>query len=246
MPSTGKKREMSLAVSMIRTETPDIKTFRFDLGPEKPFPFLPGQFVILSTELWNPKKNRMGPVNRAFSIASSPLESDYIEVAVKRYPNGRMTHWLHDHAKVGQAMKVKGPQGDFIFREGETDELVLIAGGIGVAPYRSIVRTILERKLPVRVRLFYSARTPADFAYREEFESLAGRYPNFSCLLTVTREHAGWEGRVGRLDESLFAEPLENPRSLYYLCGPDTMIRQLRTLLQGKGAAPEAVRSERW
>jgi ferredoxin-NADP reductase len=237
---------MSLTVSMIRTETPDIKTFRFDLGPEKPFPFLPGQFVILSTEIWNPRKNRMGPVNRAFSIASSPLEADYLEVAVKRYPNGRMTHWLHDKVKTGQAMTVKGPEGEFVFREGESDELVLVAGGIGVAPYRSMARFILEKNLPVRVRLLYSARTPADFAYREEFESLAGRHADFSCILTVTREHAGWKGRVGRLDEELFADPLQNPKSLYYLCGPDPMIRQLRSMLKDKGVAPGAVRSERW
>jgi len=143
-------------------------------------------------------------------------------------------------------MTVKGPQGDFVFTEGESDELVLVAGGIGIAPFRSMIRYILEKKLPVKIRLLYSARTASGFAYREELERLAERHAGFSCLLTVTREHEGWTGRVGRLDEAAFGESLENPKALYYLCGPDEMIREIRKLLLDRGAAPEAVRSERW
>jgi ferredoxin-NADP reductase len=245
MPAMDQK-VMKLSVSKITVETPDTKTFRFDLGSYKPFPFLPGQFIIVTAELFNPKRNKVAPVNRAFSISSSPLEEDYLEITVKKYQDGRMTPWLHDSVVVGQAFDVKGPDGKFVFREGETDELVLIAGGIGIAPYRSIIRYILARGLPVRIRLIYSARTPADFAYQSEFDGLVKKHPNFECLYTVTREHEGWTGRTGRVDATLLQNYLGNPKALYYICGPDQMIKELTETLRKIGVADEAIRSERW
>lgn len=237
---------MQLPVSKITVETPDTKTFRLDLGPHKPFFFLPGQFIIVTAELWNPRRNRTAPVNRAFSISSSPLEKDYLEITAKKYQDGRMTPWFHDSVQVGQVLSVKGPDGKFVFREGETDELVLIAGGIGIAPYRSIIRYILTQRLPVGIRLIYSARTPKDFAYKAEFDDKTAKHPNFQCLYTVTREQKGWTGRVGRVDEAFLQGYLGNPKALFYLCGPDRMIRDLTETLKKMGVAGQAIRSERW
>lgn len=245
MPAKDHK-VMQLPVSLITVETPDTKTVRLGLGPNNPFPFLPGQFIIITAELWNPRRNRMVPVNRAFSISSSPTEVDYLEITAKKYQDGRMTPWLHDTVQVGQVLSVKGPDGEFVFREGESDELVLIAGGIGIAPYRSIIRYILTRRLPVQIRLIYSARTPEDFAYKAEFDDKTAKHPNFRCLYTVTREHKGWNGRVGRVDEALLRNYAGNPKALYYLCGPDRMISDLTETLKKLGVAREAIRSERW
>ncbi len=245
MPPVAQK-VMQLPVSRITVETPDTKTFCLDLGPHKPFSFISGQFIIATAEIWNPRKNRMGPVHRAFSIASSPLEKDHLEITAKKYPGGRMTPWLHDSVEVGQVLNVKGPDGNFVFKEEETDEIVLIAGGIGIAPYRSIIRYIFSKKLQVQIRLIYSARTPHDFAYKSEFDLLITQHPNFECLYTVTREHEGWSGRVGRVDEPLIQQYLSNPRALYYLCGPDPMILKLTGILQKLGIGIETIRSERW
>ena len=240
------EKEMELRVSKITVETPDTKTFRFDLGPHKPFQFIPGQYVILSTDLWNPRKQRMGIVHRAFSIASSPLEKDYIEITAKRYPEGRMTGWLHDTVQVGQGMTVQGPKGEFVYEEGKSDELILIAGGIGIAPFRSMTRYVLARELPVQIRLFYTARTPGDFAFKPEFEDAARRYPNFHCIFTVTREHGGWAGRVGRVDRDLLRPHVTNPNARFYLCGPDPMIRDLRQVLEELSVAISAIFAEKW
>ena len=245
MPAKDQK-VMQLPVSLITVETPDTKTLRLDLGHNKPFSFLPGQFIIITAELFNPKRNKVAPVNRAFSISSSPLEKDYLEITAKKYQDGRMTPWLHDAVQVGLVLSVKGPDGKFVFYEGESDELVLIAGGIGIAPYRSIIRTILARGLPVRIRLIYSARTPVDFAYKAEFDDKTAKHPNFQCLYTVTREHEGWNGRVGRMDEAILQDYLGNPKALYYLCGPNRMIQELTETLKKMGVEGSAIRSERW
>ncbi|MBI3610239.1 MAG: hypothetical protein HY204_06005 [Nitrospirae bacterium] len=246
MPARDQK-EMKLIVSEIRTETPEIKSFRFDLGLNKPFPFRPGQFMIIKAEVWNPKRNRMGPVNRAFSLSSSPTDEDYIEIAAKRYEGGRLTPWLHDSVKVGDVLNVKGPEGQFVFTEGESDEIVLIAGGIGIAPYRSMIRYILTKGLPAQVKLLYSARTPADFAFKPEFDAAAQGHPNFHCVYTITRP-AGlpWSGRIGRFDEAFFRDHLGPVGTLYYLCGPDRMIKEQAQILTTLGVPYPMILSERW
>ena len=244
---------MQLRVSTIRQETPDSKSFCLVTplvtpSPVSSFSFLPGQFLTLTAELWNPKRNRPGPVHRAFSISSSPLDQDGVEIAAKRYEAGRMTPWLHDTVHEGQMLDVKGPDGEFVFREGETDELILIAGGIGIAPFRSMIRYIVQKGLPVQVRLLYSARTPADFAFADEFNALAARAANFRCLYTVTRPAtaAEWSGRVGRVDEALLREQIGSGRALYYLCGPNIMINDTAGILLRLGVDEPRIRFERW
>ncbi|MBI3596987.1 MAG: hypothetical protein HY203_07545 [Nitrospirae bacterium] len=241
------QKQMNLVISEIRQETPEIKSFRFDLGSNKPFPFRPGQFVIITAEVWNPKRNRMGTANRAFSLSSSPTEEDFIEIAAKRYPEGRLTPWLHDTVKVGDILNVKGPEGNFVFTESESDELVLIAGGIGIAPYRSMIRYILAKGLPVRVTLLYSARTPADFAFKPEFDAAMDHFSNFHCIYTVTRpDPTPWTGRVGRFDEAFLRDHLGPVGTLYYLCGPDRMIKDCAQTLTALGVSYPLIRSERW
>ena len=238
---------MKLAVSEIRQETPEIKSFRFDLGSNKPFPFRPGQFIIITAEIWNPKRNRIGPANRAFSLSSSPTEKEYIEIAAKRYLDGRLTPWLHDTVKTGDILNVKGPEGQFVFTEGESDGIVLIAGGIGIAPYRSMIRYILVKELPVQVKLLYSARTPADFAFKKEFDKAMKQHPNLHCVYTITRpDQTPWAGRVGRFDETFFRDHLGPVGTLYYLCGPDRMIKEQAQILTALGVPYPLIRSERW
>ena len=238
---------MKLAVSEIRQETPEIKSFRFDLGSNKPFPFRPGQFVVITAEVWNPKRNRIGPANRAFSLSSSPTEKEYIEIAAKRYLDGRLTPWLHDTVKTGDILNVKGPEGQFVFTEGESDGIVLIAGGIGIAPYRSMIRYILVKELQVQVKLLYSARTPADFAFKKEFDKAMKQHPNLHCVYTITRpDQTPWAGRVGRFDEAFFRDHLGPVGTLYYLCGPDRMIKEQAQILTALGVPYPMIRSERW
>jgi len=239
--------QMNLIVGEIRRETPEIKSFRCDLGSNKPFPFRPGQFVIITAEVWNPKRNRMGTANRAFSISSSPTDEDFIEIAAKRYTGGRLTSWLHDTVKVGDILNIKGPEGNFVFKEGESDELVLIAGGIGIAPYRSMIRYILAKGLPVRVTLLYSARTPVDFAFKAEFDAAMKQHSNFRCIYTITRpDPTPWTGRIGRVDEALLRDYLGPVGTLYYLCGPDQMIKKCAQTLAALDVPYSRIRSERW
>jgi len=245
--SARDQKQMKLVVSGIRQETPEIKSFRCDLGSNQTFPFRPGQFVIITAEVWNPKRNRMGAANRAFSLSSSPTEKDFIEIAAKRYPDGRLTPWLHDTVKVGDILNIKGPEGNFVYTEDESNELVLIAGGIGIAPYRSMIRYILAKGLSVKVTLLYSARTPVDFAFKSEFDLEMKQHSNLRCVYTITRpDLTPWTGRIGRIDEALLRNYLGPVGTLYYLCGPDQMIKECAQTLTALNVSNSHIRSERW
>lgn len=236
---------MQLHVSEIRAETADTKTVQFRL--EEDLPFLPGQFITLTAEIWNPKRLQFAPVHRAFSITSSPTDRGILEIAAKRYPDGRMSAWLHDTLKTGDNVAVKGPQGSFVFQEGETDEIVLIAGGIGIAPFRGVVRYIDAKRLPVHVTLLYSARTPADFVFDDELRAIMRRNPCMRCVFTITRpSDLPWTERVGRIDGAMLKQHLGGPNTVYYICGPEALIRESTQQLKDLNVLPERVRTEKW
>jgi ferredoxin-NADP reductase len=124
--------------------------------------------------------------------------------------------------------------------------MILIAGGIGVAPFRSFIRYALEKPSSHDVVLFYSARTPGDFAFKEEFDHLAAHFPRFRCFYTVTRESRNWNGRIGRIDIPLLKETLQTPKTLFYLCGPQGMVDALSLDLETAGIPKAGILSEVW
>lgn len=230
-------------------ETPDIRTFRLEIPPGTAFSFLPGQHIIVTASLWSPKRQKPVPVHRAFSISSSPLEVEagYIEFSARRYPGGRMTAWLHGEVREGDTLRVAGPYGEFVLREEEWDEVVLVAGGIGVAPFRSMIRYIFGKGLPISVHLYYSARTPEDFAFRDEWDHLAQVHPHqFQVVYTVTRDPEGWPGRMGRIQAAWLEPFVTRSRTGFFLCGPEALIEDLSRDLERMGVAPERIRWEKW
>ncbi len=196
---------LELKVQRIIRETRDVKTFRLSGEGPIPFDFFPGQFLILSFRLYDPSKGREVNKNRAFSVSSSPTDRDYLEVTVKK--TGRVTRHMHETLGEGDTVRVKNRAGEFYYREGMGERLVLIAGGTGVAPLMSMIRYIGARRLPVGLILLYSNRTPEEFAFSRELEEQERQIPGFRCLHTVTRpEGHAWNGRIGRIGQPMLEE----------------------------------------
>ena len=95
---------------------------------------LPGQFVSLTV------RPEGEPVTRSYTIASSPTQPDYCEITVKREDQGVVSGYLHQLVHVGELLQIMGPAGRFTFTEPDGDSVVLIAGGVGVTPFMSIIR----------------------------------------------------------------------------------------------------------
>ncbi|MBI5379193.1 MAG: ferredoxin reductase [Nitrospirae bacterium] len=241
------RKDLTLRIDEIISETPDTKTFRFYLPPGEQLDFLPGQFVSLVMMVpdasGEPRKR-----SRAFSIASSPTETRYLDLTVKINMGGEMTPYLLYHAQVGEEVRVKGPKGTFTFQEGMGERLLLIAGGSGIVPSMCLLRYLVAKDLPVRARLLYAAKTPEDLIFRKDLDAMAAAHPRIRIDYTITKpQGTGWTGRTGRIDEPLLREVLnESSYDLVYLCGPPPMVEHLVTHLLALGYPPERIKTEKW
>ena len=222
-----------------------MKTFRLESGSPLPFEFFPGQFIVLSFEIFNPSKGRMVHKNRAFSISSSPTEKNYLEITVKK--TGRVSTFMHETLKEGNFLAIKNRSGEFYFQEGMAQELVLISGGTGIAPLMSMIRYIAQRKLLVKITLFHSNKTPEDIIFQKELQNLESRNALLRCVHTITRpEGYNWQGPTGRINQALLEQNISNKQALFYICGPKAMIQTCVEHLKGLGVDPSYIKLEKW
>jgi ferredoxin-NADP reductase len=219
-----------------RQDTPDVWTLRMDLS-EHPVEYKAGQFV----EVGLPGE----AAHRAFSIATSPTEKGYLEVTVRRFADGVVSPRLCD-APVGQLLDVKGPFGVFTYATGTHPDLLLVAGGTGVAPFRAMIKLIEDQGGTERVRLMYSLRTPADLIYREELMRWV-REGRVELTLTATRgSDPDWPHGTGRFTREAVLKSLEGLDPLCFLCGPKEMLLQTQAWLLEAGLDRKRVKREAW
>ena len=202
-------------VTDIRIDTPDVKTFRVE-APEggKVFEHMPGQCAMLSIP---------GVGEAMFSITSSPTNKEYMEFSIKKC--GCLTSWLHA-MDVGQMITLRGPYGNAFPVETELKgkDLLFIAGGIGLAPIRSVINYCrAHRENYGHLAVVYGSRTKEDLFAYEEITKEWMNEKNMDVYLTIDREEEGWDGHVGFVPT--YAEELKFDTSMTaVLCGPPVMI----------------------
>jgi NAD(P)H-flavin reductase len=203
-------------VTDIRIDTPDVKTFRV-LTPDgvKPFEHMPGQCAMLAIP---------GVGEAMFSITSSPTNRDYMEFSIKKC--GCLTEWLHA-MDIGQQITIRGPYGKPFPVETELKgkDLLFIAGGIGLAPLRSVINYVRDnRENYGSVQIVYGARSKDDLVDYNEIISEWMADDGVEVNLTIDREQEGWDGHVGFIPN--FVKEL-NPdlKKTVLMCGPPVMIK---------------------
>ena len=203
-------------VTDIRIDTPDVKTFRV-LTPDgkKPFEHMPGQCAMLSIP---------GVGEAMFSITSSPTNTEYMEFSIKKC--GCLTDWLHA-MEVGQQVCVRGPYGKNFPVEDELKgkDLLFIAGGIGLAPLRSVINYVRDKRENYgSVQIIYGARSKDDLVdYREIIEEWMND-SGIEVNLTIDREQEGWDGHVGFIP-NFVTELNPDLKKTVLMCGPPVMIK---------------------
>ena len=226
-------------IERITPMTHDIKEFRFSLKDPKVMEFKAGQYVQIDSK---PYPGMAEQVSRAYSISSVPSETDAVELIIRLVPNGICTTFMHEHVKEGDTITMRGPFGDFYLREG-ADELIFIAGGSGLAPVKSMVFDILEKKLDKKMTFFFGAVTKKDLYYVELFKDLEKRYENFRYIpaLSGPLPEDKWEGEVGLITD-VVAKYVETPDNKQaYLCGSPGMINACINVLSGIGLTEEEI-----
>jgi len=213
----------------IRDEIQDVKTFFWhfeDPTKEKVFrTFMPGQFAMVSL---------FGAGEIAISLPPSPTE-DKLFFTTRRV--GSATTVMHK-LKAGDRFAVRGPYGNgFPMKQYEGRNLIIVAGGIGLIPLRSIILYALHNRSKYgKIQVFYGARTSKDLLYTENLKQWQAD-KGFECYLTVDRAEDGWKNNVGVVG-SLFKMPgVEMPvdNTTVFVCGPPIMFRFVLADLQKMG-----------
>ncbi|MEM8712722.1 MAG: FHA domain-containing protein [Planctomycetota bacterium] len=226
------KGELTLRVADIIEETWDTKTFRLVGASNTLFSYKPGQFVTMTVPIDGK------PVNRSYSISSSPSRPHTLELTIKRVPGGLVSNWMNDRVSLGDEIKVRGPAGRFSCFNYPSRKMLCIAGGSGITPIMSMLRWIVDTAADVDVVLLYSGKSPSDFIFKKELETISARHNGLRVLFTVTSSWSGtdsWTGLTGRCTDRMIE--LVAPDVLerhVFLCGPkpfsDAMKEQLRCL----------------
>ena len=225
-----------LRVSSVRKATPSASIIRLDLQGT-PFPYQPGQAAAIGVA--------DGDLRVPYSKASAPVESQrgrYLDFLTRRDPASRLIG-----VRRGSRLAVEGPFGTFTFPAKPSEEnFLFVAGGIGIAPLRSMIRQAVLLRQPGKLRLLYSARSPDDFAYLPELRALARR-GHIDLALTVTREaRSGWHGERGRITPDRLAPLINSPETLCFVCGPTSMVDAVPRMLRDLGIDGQRIRIEEW
>ena len=217
-------------VATIKQETPRVKSFTLDLPMW--MPHMPGQHY--DVRLTAPDGYR---AQRSYSIASSPLDRDEIELTIDRLEDGEVSPYFHDVVVEGDQVEVRGPFASYFVWRGESPVL-LVGGGSGVVPLMCILRHRRRAMPEIPMRLVYSVRYPDDVIFADELGD--------DVVLTYTREApAGWTGHTGHIDAELLREPATGAR-LAFVCGSNGFVETGSGLLLDLGMDPSVIRTERF
>lgn len=187
---------------------------------------------------------------RSYSIASAP-GSDRLELMVERLDDGEVSPFLHDVARAGDRLQLRGPiGGHFVWDAASGGPLLLVAGGSGVAPLMSMLRHRARMAPDVRALLVYGARTWADLVYRDELIDAAARDPHFTFLIATSRDAARRDGdRVGRIDRAVLRDALDRWALVpahAYVCGSTGFVETVAGALVAEGVDASLIRTERY
>jgi ring-1,2-phenylacetyl-CoA epoxidase subunit PaaE len=234
-----------LRVCDVRADTDDARVVTFDVPAAlaQTFAFTPGQYLTL--------RRPGADVRRSYSICAAPGEA--LRVGVRRVPGGEFSGWLHTELKAGDSLEVMEPQGRFGSALAKQPRRVLaVAGGSGITPILSIVKTVLEGDAAARVTLLYGNRQARSTMFKEEIEDLKNRHlTRLAVHVVFSREAMDAPLAAGRLDAGKIASFLRLAGGAAavdeaFVCGPHAMNDEVEAALLAAGIAPERIHIERF
>ena len=219
-------------ITDIREETPDTKTFLVvGENAPKPFAHMPGQCAMIGVP---------GVGEAMFSISSSPTNGEFMEFSIKCV--GKLTNFLHGMAPY-KKVTIRGAYGrPFpVSDELKGKNLLFIAGGIGLAPLRSVIRYTFDKRADYgSLNIVYGARSARDLVFLNEIRNEWKSVPDTKTFLTIDREDENWDGHVGFVP-SYVSDLGFKPDSIALVCGPPIMIKYTLEALIKNGFSKEQV-----
>ena len=226
-----------------KVEGTDVMSFKFNKQNDRLenkilFDYTAGQFAFFDIgEVYNDPK---GPI-RHFTISSSPTENFIMfSTRIRDSPYKKRLSTLQEGAKV----KVRGPEGQFVLHQDYSKPAVFLSGGIGVTPFRSMIKYATDRQLPTRIIMFDSNRDRGNILFRKDFDDWEKVNKNLKIIYTIdeNEQHKqslstanDWKGEYGRINKAMILKYIDTNvlnNSILYICGPPGMLKAMQALLQ--------------
>jgi len=231
------------SASLTKREEMAERTMAFHFSKPADFQFRAGQ--AMDVTLLNPPETDGEGNTRTFTIASAPFDADLMittrmrDTAFKR---------VLGNAAPGLEVKIEGPTGSLVLPRKAEKPAVLLAGGIGITPFVSIIRQATHDQAPHQIYLFYSNRRPEDACFLDLLSEAARQNPNFHLIATMTemsKSRREWKGETGYINKDCLAKhlpALQGP--IYYLAGPPGMVTAMRGMVTNAGVDEDDIRTE--
>ncbi|HET8792697.1 MAG TPA: Rieske 2Fe-2S domain-containing protein [Nitrososphaeraceae archaeon] len=239
-----------------KVEDTDVMSFKFknrdddddvyDAENKTLLDYTAGQFAFFDIgEVYNDPK---GPI-RHFTISSSPTENFIMfTTRIRDSPYKKRLVTLERGTKV----KVKGPEGQFVLHQDYSNPAIFLSGGIGVTPFRSMIKYATDMQLPLKIIMFDSNRNRNNILFKKEFDEWASLNKNLKIIYTISEKDQNdeqsllsssplstatedWKGEYGRINKAMilkYADTSILNNSIFYICGPPSMLKAMQSLLQ--------------
>lgn len=217
---------MNVTFEFIENHTPEIKTFWF--RPEKTHHYVAGQF----TEMYLPHKADKRGQKRWFTLSSSPTE-ELMGITTKFVENGSSFKREMLRLPPGHKLDLAEPMGDFILPKDVTVPLLFIAGGMGITPFRSILKELSDKKEKRNVVMLYGAQNEQDFVFTDLITSVSSKH-NF----IVSSPSNTWTGLSGHITLERIKSAADLSKVMIYFSGPEPMVEGFYKQLRDYGIPP--------
>ena len=232
-------REYKAEVIALRNLTADIREITLQLRSPPVMDFKAGQYIQFRIP---PYATVRRVVERAYSIASPPSARGRLELEVRRVLNGVGTTYIFEHLQLSTPVVFNGPYGNFFLNESARD-IILIAGGSGMAPMKAMLGDMQDRKIRRNIRYFFGARARRDLFLLDEMDRLEQSLPDFRFIPALSKPlpEDQWHGETGLITEVLERHMQDQYPGEAYLCGSPAMIQACIKILHQKGVAKDRI-----
>lgn len=236
-----------LKISEITRETADCVSVVFDVPADlkSEFQYIQGQYLTLKIFVKGEE------LRRSYSVCSSPVADNELRVAIKKVQDGRGSSYVNDVAKVGDTMEVMTPMGGFHspMNAAHAKHYVLFAGGSGITPMLSILKTVLASEPNSRITLFYGNRDLASVIFKKQIDALAAANSSRLSVHHILEQGAADELHTGMLSQEKINAFVKQYVDLkgdneYFICGPGPMMENAKAVLEQVGAAKDRIHIE--
>lgn len=225
-------KSLPCRVERLQRLTPDIMALFLRVPASEYFHFAPGQYL----DIMLPQNRR-----RSFSIASTPGDGKLLELHIRRVSSGEFTQQLFDGTLEKSLLRIEGPLGQFWFRRESPRPALLVGGGTGYAPLRSMLHSLLEVGDRRQLHLYWGVQTALDLYEDSQIRALCEKHPNlhYVPVLSAPRAEDQWQGRTGWVHAAVLEDHPDLKRFDVYAGGPPVMVETIRHEFTHRGLPPE-------